>query len=422
MESGALVTKSRIERSHAPQHHPLVMAFARWACRVYLRFIGVVRVEIDAEDIQRLQALRGQRVVLTPNHPSFDPVIMFELSRKLNLQFCYLTARELFDPPLQAFVISRVGAYAVRRGTQDDSALHTSRQLLRDGKHWLVLFPEGEAHYLHDAVLPFLPGAARIGLGAVSDLAQAGGAIPPLFILPVALRYHYVADMRQAMLASLLRLEHALGLAPWQGATDWHARLGRIADHVLAINESAFGVIPVDDHDLQARLDFLRELVLQRTAGALGITVPPADQPLRNRLRKIFIAARKIGHSPPNSGGEYAAKLYHRRRKHTALLRKELERVLSFLTMTGTYSYDVPTVENYLDVLGRLELEVTGRLRFWRPRAVSVRVGNPIDLRQFQGQFATEPDATSVAVMRMAESQVRALLDESRALMQSLAH
>jgi len=404
-----------------PQQHPLVMAFGRWLAPRYLSFpLGVRELRISAEDTAKLTALRGERVVLTPNHPTFDPVVMFALSTKLGMAFCYLSARELFNNPLSAFVISRVGAYAVERGVRDDSALHTSRQLIAEGRHWLVLFPEGEAHYLHDLVLPFLPGAASLGLGALSDLAAAGQPLPPVYLVPLALRYHYLADMRREMLASLARLERRLGLPQPSPPLGWLARLGRIADHVLEYNEEALGLVPPDQHDLQARLDCLRELVLSRTAGALGIEVPPANLPLRNRLRKILVGAKRISHTPPKRGGAYAWQLYRRRRAHTRLLQRELQRVLDFLALTGTYSYDVPTVENYLDVLGRLELEVLGRQHFRGPRAVTVRVGEPLDLRRYYELYQHSPEQASEQAISEVERAVRALLAETASLMTPL--
>lgn len=403
-----------------PRHQPVIMALARAVAPLYLRaMVRVTQVRIAPEDRARLEALRGERVVLTPNHPAFDPVVLFQLSTRLRQSFYYLASRELFNSPLQAYVVSNVGAYAIERGTHDEHALHTTRRLIREGQHWLVLFPEGEAHYLHDAALPFLPGAARLGLGALEDLSQAG-APPPVYLVPLALRYHYLGDMRPAMLASLQRLERELGLGAPGQERDWHVRLGRIADRVLDCNEEALGIVAADQHDLQARLDTLRELVLKRAAEALGIALPPADQPLRNRLRKIIVAAKRISHTPPTQGAAYARRLYRRTCAHTALLQRELARVVEFVSLTGTYGYDVPTVENYLDVLGRLELEVLGRRRHWGPRAVTVRVGEALDLRDYLELYRSDPARASQQAISEVERRVQALLGATAGLMSPL--
>src|SRR5688572_29154520 len=59
---------------------------------------GVQRVEIARADLKRLRALRNERVVLTPNHPTnTDPALMFELSRRAGMPFHYLCCREAFD-------------------------------------------------------------------------------------------------------------------------------------------------------------------------------------------------------------------------------------------------------------------------------------------------------------------------------------
>jgi 1-acyl-sn-glycerol-3-phosphate acyltransferase len=404
----------------APRHSPAVLALGRILAPLYLRYaVRVTQVRIAPEDLARLAALREARVVLTPNHPAFDPIVLFQLSARLHQAYYYLASRELFNSPLQAYITSRVGAYAIERGVHDEHALHTTRRLIREGRHWLVLFPEGEAHYLHNLALPFLPGAASLGLGALQDLS-ASGPPPPVYLVPLALRYHYLRDMRPALLASLARLEQGLGLAAPDPPLSWHARLGRIADCVLDCNEEALGIIAPDQHDLQARLDVLRELVLSRAAQALGIVLPPPGQPLRNRLRKIIVAAKRISHTPPGRGGAYALRLYRRTQAHTALLQRELARVLEFVALTGAYGVDAPTVENYLDVLGRLELEVLGRRRYWGPRAVTVRVGEALDLREYLEQYRHDPAQASQAAIAEIERRVQALLSASAGLMTPL--
>ena len=91
----------------------------------------------------------------------------------------------------------------------DSDSRHTTRELLRLGRRWLVIFPEGENYYLHDIVLPFLPGAARFGYAVVDDLRREG-CDDPVYIVPLTIRYHYSRNVDNHIRSSLARLEQAL--------------------------------------------------------------------------------------------------------------------------------------------------------------------------------------------------------------------
>lgn len=413
------------------------MSLARAIVPFYLRReLGVQRVHLEGDSALRLAALRGQRVVLTPNHPSYEPPVVFHLSGLLGMNFYWLAAREVFEVPLQGWLVSRIGAYSIDRGTQDSSALNATRRLIAEGRNWLVLFPEGQEHYLHDLVLPFLPGAARLGFGAIEDLVSSSGGFPAagqddcdrkvaatgnLFptvkLLPLALRYYYLKDMRAEIEALMRRLEARLGLDTPAGMGQWHLRMVALADRVLDANEDLYGIMAQPGDSLQLRLDRLRETMLARAAEGLNSALPPAVDgegrvvPLRNRIRKLFIAANAIIHASPESGGKYARELDERRRRRAGKLRKELRRVLEFVAMTGDYSAEVQTQERFLDVLGRLELEVFGRLCFLPPRAVAIAAGEPLDLAQRYNDYLADPETASEAAMQAQEQAVRRLLD-----------
>lgn len=415
----------------APRHVPWVMALARSLIPFYLRReLGVAKVHLEPGTREQMEALRGQRVVLTPNHPSYEPPVVFHLSGLLDMNFYWLAAREVFEVPLQGPLVSRVGAYSIDRGAQDSSALNATRRLIAEGKHWLVLFPEGQEHYLHDVVLPFLPGAARLGFGAIEDLlgsavvpAAGGdhrrdaGATPTVKLLPIALRYYYLKDMRDEIEGLLRRLELRLGLGSPAGMGQWHLRMVAVSDGVLDANEDLYGILAQPGDDLQLRLDRLRETMLARCAEGLGAPLPPAQDsageavPLRNRIRKLFTAANAIIHAPHVAEGEYAKELDQRRRRRGEKLRRELRRVLEFVAMTGDYSAEVQTQERFLDVLGRLELEVFGKLRFMPPRAVAVAAGEPLDLAARYTDYLTDSEAASEAAMQAQEQAVRRLLE-----------
>jgi hypothetical protein len=223
--------------------------------------------------------------------------------------------------------------------------------------------------------------------------------------------------MRAEIEALLRRLEGRLGLDSPASVGQWHLRLYAIADRVLDANEDLYGLMPEPGADFQRRLDTLRETMLRRAAEGLAAPVPAAADsagrpvPLRNRIRKLFTTANAIIHAPAEKGGVYARELDDRRRKRASKLRQELRRVLEFVAMTGDYSAQVQTQERFLDVLGRMELEVTGKLRFIPPRAVAVAAGEPLDLAARYADYLADQEAASEAAMQAQEAAVRGLLD-----------
>jgi 1-acyl-sn-glycerol-3-phosphate acyltransferase len=400
-------------RFRPPRHVPFFVWLAEHIAPFYLRlYMKVVRIEATEEDLAMLCQLRGQRVMLTPNHPTQDPAVLFVFGRRLGMNFYWMAARELFESRLQGPIISRVGVYSVDRGRHDQTSLRETQQLLCDGKHWVVLFPEGVNHQLHDQVLPFLPGAARAALEALERLSGETVSPPPVYLVPLALRYYYLQDMRQTALDSLARLERRLGL-PSNVHLGLEARLAPISLLVLELNEQHFNVIPQAGQDGDERLDRLKEIALRRVAEGMGVELPSSDQPLRNRIRKLLNISNQLLDTGSAAGGTYARELDAARRGQIVRMRKDLGRISTFMAMKWNYLGGAPTVENFLDVLNLLEMDLLGKQRVWGPRGVQIKVGQPLDMRQFFDSYQTVPAETIERVMLEVENVVRRLLKSS---------
>lgn len=108
------------------------------------RVIGPLRsVQIPPEDLARLEALRAERAIIAPNHPTeSDPVVMLFLSRRLRYRFNFLSTRENLDG-LSGWVLNHLGAYSVIRGFPDRESLRMTRKLLAEQDRKVVIFPEG---------------------------------------------------------------------------------------------------------------------------------------------------------------------------------------------------------------------------------------------------------------------------------------
>ena len=84
----------------------------------------------------------GTKLVLCSNHISnWDPVILVVANTKRHVHF--MAKAELFSNKLFSWFLGKqLGAFPVRRGTGDSSAIDTAKQIVNDGK-LLGIFPEG---------------------------------------------------------------------------------------------------------------------------------------------------------------------------------------------------------------------------------------------------------------------------------------
>ncbi|RTE10481.1 lysophospholipid acyltransferase family protein [Paenibacillus whitsoniae] len=109
-------------------------------------------------------------VVLCGNHTSLlDPPI---LGTPLRRMVHFMAKAELFDIPLFGTLITKVGAFPVKRGGVSRESIRLAVQLLKDG-NMLGVFPEGSRS-----------NAGGMGKkGAASLALKAGAAVVPVAII-----------------------------------------------------------------------------------------------------------------------------------------------------------------------------------------------------------------------------------------------
>ena len=134
------MTDERFERLHAyTREHGVNMAlyvFARLILQPF--FLAYFRMK----RIGREHAKVDGPLLVAANHRSFlDPFVigtMLPWNRPLH----YVAKVELFEKPWQAWVLSRLGAFPIRRGQADAEAMATARGVLDRGGA-VCIFPEG---------------------------------------------------------------------------------------------------------------------------------------------------------------------------------------------------------------------------------------------------------------------------------------
>jgi glycerol-3-phosphate dehydrogenase (NAD(P)+) len=97
-----------------------------------------------------LRLSRGQRkharvkgaMIVAANHRSFLDPFVIAVSLPWRKPMCFVAKRELFEKRWQGWLLSRLGAFPIRRGESDEEAMTTARMVLDRGGT-VCIFPEG---------------------------------------------------------------------------------------------------------------------------------------------------------------------------------------------------------------------------------------------------------------------------------------
>jgi glycerol-3-phosphate dehydrogenase (NAD(P)+) len=97
-----------------------------------------------------LRLSRGQRkharvkgaMIVAANHRSFLDPFVIAVSLPWRKPMCFVAKRELFEKRWQGWLLSRLGAFPIRRGESDEEAMKTARLVLERGGT-VCIFPEG---------------------------------------------------------------------------------------------------------------------------------------------------------------------------------------------------------------------------------------------------------------------------------------
>ncbi|MGB0562802.1 MAG: 1-acyl-sn-glycerol-3-phosphate acyltransferase, partial [Spirulinaceae cyanobacterium] len=178
------------------------------------RSLFQVSPRVSLEDLGILRSLWGERVVLLPNHPTFDdPVVMFMLGARAGELLHFLAADGTFKG-IQGKIIQRLGAYSIRRGVGDRASIAHTLELLQQPRTRLVIFAEGGCSFQNDTVMPFRSGAVQMPFQAIARIAKRTGEVPNCHLIPVSLKYRYTRPMEAVIEQTLMGLEQELDIVP----------------------------------------------------------------------------------------------------------------------------------------------------------------------------------------------------------------
>ena len=374
-------------------------------------FLKGLTIDIDAESVVRLEAIRGCPTVLAPNHPAYeDPFVMFSLSKRLSQPFYYMAARETLDKGrfggIRCDLMQRVGVYSVVRGTADRNAFRTTRELLSEGKWPLVIFAEGEISRQNDTIMRFERGIAQLCFWGLDDLEKTG-VNKPLYVVPIGIKYHYPTDMWDAIDDALTRLERYILPPVEQTPLERYDRLRRVgvaifktlaAEYQYKVDET----VPLDVH-----IERLKEAILSHAEKIMGIHTE-ADVLTRTRALKNIVDAEVYRDIEQMT--EYERKIHEELLQKFQRFYPDLERLINFISISDGYVAEEQSPERFLEVIIRLEREVFGTSKMRGPRVASVRVGEPKNLREYYDTYKAQKRETVEQITLELETEVQNLV------------
>ncbi|MBO0767830.1 MAG: 1-acyl-sn-glycerol-3-phosphate acyltransferase [Solirubrobacterales bacterium] len=140
---------------------------------VRLVLVPFFKLYFRQEKVGRDHIPRKGAAIIAANHRSFlDPFIICAITRGRPMYFVAKT--ELFQKPLQAWILNRLGAFPVDRGQGDEETIKTAKAILARGE-LVLIFPEGTR------IRPGALGKPKRGVGRLA--LETGAPVIPVAVI-----------------------------------------------------------------------------------------------------------------------------------------------------------------------------------------------------------------------------------------------
>jgi 1-acyl-sn-glycerol-3-phosphate acyltransferase len=200
-------------------------------------------------------------------------------------------------------VMPGVGAMPVHHTKLDSKGMARIFRALKEGPYPLGIAPEGQVTYNTEQVLNLEQGAMRIGFHSADQLQKEGRPYP-VEVLPVSIHLHYGVWGKICLSWLMDRLDRVTGFRERykkEGEPDFSRRLWNLREHLIAHNETRYGIKAAvqlnpqgnaspsgENRDLQERIDGVVDAAIGRAKNILGVNGSGASIADRiNELRQI---------------------------------------------------------------------------------------------------------------------------------------
>lgn len=350
---------------HRGDFLPAMIQTLRLTDRYLARYEGVDSYEIRGIDALKESLRNRAGVLLAPNHCRYaDPLAMGWIARAVGSHVYAMASWHLFNQGwLQAFAIRAMGGFSVYREGLDRQSLDTAIDCLVSASRPLIVFPEGAVFRTNDLLQPLLEGVAFLARTAARKREKHDGG--QVIIHPVAIKYLYRGDVRQAVTPVIEEIEHRLTWSQSHGG-DLIERINKIALALLSLKEIEYFGRPREGGIFERQSQLVDHLLGPLEMKWLGVTQAGRLIPRIKQLRmKIVPQLTQAPISPAR--------------------RDELWRDLTAIYLAQQVASYPPgyinpptTVTRVLETVERFEEDLTDRARVHRGLHAVIEVGGAI--------------------------------------------
>ena len=308
-------------------------------------------------------------VLLVPNHcRPCDPMVVTVLAGEVPTPIYMMASWHLFmGGRFRAWLLRRVGAFSVYREGLDRTAIKAAIELLAEALCPLVVFPEGIVTRANDRLAALNEGAGFIARSAAKQCAKAEPSARTLLV-PVALRYRFLGRLEEVVCAGprpdrdpARYLDAPAGAAAHRAAEADRRRDPR-PQGARARRRGPRG------HDPRAAGAADRRHP-RPPRGGVGRQEREGDAPSRARASCAAILPDLV------DGGLTDGERDCRRRQLALLYLCSSPSLYPAGYLEGS-----PSPERILETVERLEEDLTYVATVHRPLAVTIRVGEPVEV------------------------------------------
>lgn len=378
----------------APKLSPFLVRLLRGQrLRKLRRGQKITRIDIQGTDHPRKLIESNAGVMITPNHSfHYDSYVMFEAAACVGHPFQFMAAWQVFAMSTwwERWMLQIHGVFSVDREGTDMRAIKHAVDIIKNGRHPLVIFPEGDIYHTNDRVTPFREGAAAIALLASRRSER------PIYIVPAALKCWYNIDPTPRLNEIIEEIEARVFWKPRRDLS-LKDRVYRVAEAVITLKEFEY-LSESRTGTLSSRLRGLAETILSEMELRSGLKVSTTLIPERvKEVRRHHIQALQKDDVPR-----------HERER----LSKEMDDlffVVQLFSYPGDYAQENPSVERLAEIIDKYEEDLLGLTypTVKGERRVTLRFGEPLAVEP----FSKLPDGTRALTVEL-EHRVQDMLDD----------